>query len=210
MSGLKSGIKKRCFILHGFNVFDDGKNTTDKTISVVRALGYDPIPFDYGWLGFIGARFFSRNLAKLLASLTKNGDIAIGHSNGCNIINQAVRYGAQFERLFYVSPALDENTLLGAQVLKCTVLHTHRDWVVKLARLLPYHPWGRMGAVGYRGGDSRYENVDCTNWSFGHSDYFKDKNISRLFYFLRRSLSEETQCDFNVLRGIKRLCESDR
>jgi len=210
MSGLKSGIKKRCFILHGFNVWDDGKNTTDKFVGLVRELGYDPIPFDYGWIGFIGARFFSRNLAKLLASLTSHGDIAIGHSNGCNIINQAVRYGAQFERLLYVSPALDESTDLGAQVLKCTVLHTHKDWVVRLSRWIPHHPWGRMGAVGYRGMDSRYHNVDCTNWSFGHSDYFREENVQRLFYHARRALDENENCDFNVLNGIKRVCEFGR
>lgn len=200
MSESKSGIKPRAFILHGFNVLDDGENTTDKLITLVRELGYDPIPFDYGWLGLIGARFFSRNLAKLLSNLSSNGDIAIGHSNGCNIINQAVRHGARFRRLLYVSPALGENAELGAQVLKCTVLHTHRDWIVKLSCLLPFHPWGRMGAVGYRGGDSRYANIDCTNWSFGHSDYFKDKNLSRLFYFTRRALSEDDTCDFPALR----------
>lgn len=194
-------IKRKCFILHGFNIKDGGEKTTDKLVALVREMGYEPIQFDYGWLGLLGARIFSDNIAHLLTNLSSNGDIAIGHSNGCNIINKAIRYGAQFERLLYVSPALDNNTELGAQVLECTVLHTKRDWVVQLASILPWHPWGNMGRVGYRGEDNRYKNIDCTNWAAGHSDYFSEQNLGRLCYFTIRALDEKGISDYSRFPG---------
>lgn len=193
----KSKTQSRvCWILHGFNIHDGGKKTTDKLIPIVEELGYTPIQFDYGWLGLLGARFFSNNLASLLASITKPGDIAIGHSNGCNIIHQATLKKASFHRVLFISPALGNSMELGPEVSQCTILHTRRDWVVQLAKFLPFHPWGNMGRVGYRGTDPRHKNIDCTNWAGGHSDYFSDQNLSRLSYHVRKSLDEKGISDF--------------
>jgi len=204
-SKLKTHRKPVCFILHGFNIRDGGEKTTGKLLQVIHDLGYQPKEFEYGWLGFAGARLFSNNLARVLARISEPGDIAIGHSNGCNIINQALRHGAHFERVLYVAPALDSGTPLPAQVQEAIVLHSNHDWIVWLASFLPFHPWGRMGYSGYRGPDERYRNIDCTNWSFGHSDYFRPHNLSRLTYFIARYLDENGTCDFYPTPCSKRM-----
>ncbi len=159
------GINRRgCFLVHGFNVRDDGKGTTDCLGTTLKRNSFNPVQFDYGWIGLLGARVFSHNIAKILASISQEDDIAIGHSNGCNIINQALNYGAKFKRVLYISPALDKRTVLHPNVERVIVLHTRKDWIVQLAALLPFHPWGNMGRVGYQGTDKRYENIDWSNW----------------------------------------------
>lgn len=200
--------KPTAFLVHGFNVRDSGKGTTDCLAQVLRDCGYNVRQFDYGWIGLLGARTFSNNLAQLLASLSDPGDICIGHSNGCNIINQAINHGAKFSKLMYISPALDKGTHLGAQIPSLVVLHTKKDWIVQLSAWLPWHPWGSMGRKGFTGKDNRVKNIDCSEWSSGHSDYFSVKNLARLESIIVGEFDEKGLTESYCYPNDK-LCESD-
>ena len=57
------------------------------------------------------------------------------------------------------------------------VYHNAGDMLVEFSKLVPFHPWGDMGNVGYVGDDARVTNFDQANTAGlpvlnGHSDIF--------------------------------------
>jgi hypothetical protein len=163
---------RRVFIVHGFNVSDGGKNTTDGLMSYIKAAGWRPEPIDYGWFGLIQVRLCKGGVAEIIKAAARKGDIGIGHSNGCAILMEAAQRGAQFTGLVLINPALDEDCKAPPQVRWIHVYHNREDSPVKWSRILLLHPWGAMGRHGYRGKDERYTNFDCYPDVKGHSDIF--------------------------------------
>lgn len=182
---MEQPIVKKVIAVHGFNVFDQGFGTVGQLKHYFEAAGYEFEQFVYKYMAFKGWIFvlgtiFNNQRAKRLASLTPEGATGVGHSNGCCILDKAARkYGAPFERLIYISPALDRNTPLAEQVGQCDVWHSPDDRPVCFSRFIPMHPWGDMGAVGSTRLDRRYRNhnkqhgyISLGFTSRRHSDIF--------------------------------------
>jgi hypothetical protein len=181
-------MMRRVFLIHGFNVSDGGKNTTDGLMPHIARSGWKPVQIDYGWFGLIQVRLCNGGVAETIKAAARRGDIGIGHSNGCAILMEACQRGAQLTGLVLINPALDEDCKVPAQVRWIHVYHNREDSPVKWSRILLLHPWGAMGRHGYQGSDDRYLNVDCYPDVQGHSDIFKKldrwgpkivKNIAR-------------------------------
>ena len=115
--------------------------------------------------------------AHILASILDPDSIAIGHSNGCAVIERAARYGAKFKHVTLINPALDnDRVILGAGTVN--VWYSPHDVATLLAGFLPWHPWGSQGRDGYVGTDSRYKqfNEDILFYTnVGHSGVFNLK-----------------------------------
>ncbi len=166
----------RAILVHGFNVSDGGAGTIDRLAPYVRARSIQPVGFDYGWTGLLGVRFATWKRARELAAMSRFGDAAIGHSNGCNLIIEAAWRGAQFRRVVFINPALDSDAPLPPSIQSAHVWHSPSDLPVRFAKFLWFHPWGDMGAKGFTGDDPRYINHDKENdyakRSRSHSDVF--------------------------------------
>jgi len=154
----------KAFLIHGFNVKDQGKNTTNKLEPYLDTMEYDIEIFSYGWLGLMGVFYLNPRIVKQLLNKVHDGDIAYCHSNGCLIAHMAAKFGAPFSVLVYINPALKANIPLPENVDKIIVIHTEHDQAVKMATwlrsLMPWAPigdrlWGDMGARGYQLGDYR-------------------------------------------------------
>lgn len=166
-------------IVHGFNVRDNGKGTTDKLVPYFRGAGQETKEYDYGWRWLLGVRFCNPETAALIAKETQPGDIGVGHSNGGLILKQAADLGAPFKGLVLIHPALENDCAFAPQLEWIHVYHGEPDQAVRAAQLLdilPWnwfakHPWGDMGAVGYSGTDARVTNYDD---KMSHSGNFKD------------------------------------
>lgn len=178
----------KVILAHGFNVSDGGVKSTDKLIPYLKRMGFDVVECDYGYTFLHSVRGVSKTTAKVIASMTRTEPepfIGIGHSNGCNILDKAADYGADFTRLVYISPALNRGTKLAEQVERCDVLHTAHDFWTKAATFIPFSRWGRMGARGYKGKDVRYYNHDFSENIRGHSDWFHEGKIQFTAHILR-------------------------
>ena len=174
---------RRVILVHGFNVADDGEKTVGQLQPFFEDEGCKVKRFPYGWRGLLGVRFGNPGLAKILAAMADEGDIAVGHSNGCAIIHEASRLGAQFAGIVYINPALDDDSALPAHIPVLHVWHSPSDSPVKWARWLPWHSWGDMGADGYKGTpDPRITCFDKENGfpvsSREHSDVFREPCLS--------------------------------
>lgn len=194
-------MKPRVVLVHGFNVRDP-RNSIERVRDLFENYGFHTTPFRYGWTDLLDVRFGSKNLAYALLSMLDfidNEVIVIGHSNGCNLINQAawlmeealIDSPCTFRRAVYLSPALNRTTRLCPVLDRADVFHTKSDWAVRLASVLPFHRWGSMGAHGYGGSDIRYHNHDASLLVKGHSGWFEPAGLRYLTEHLIVPLAKE-------------------
>lgn len=174
------------FLVHGINCGDKGSDTV---MQVAPHIGRYTTVYNhsYGRIGPIGAIFKNKKIAKRLARCCKHSRsfgkeaFAVGHSNGCAIIVQAMRQGAKFKSVLLINPALNVNCEFPPGDYTVTVIHTKHDSAVRAARFFDALPvleflvpdiWGAMGAIGYQGEDPRIENLDWSDLLKGHSHIF--------------------------------------
>ena len=174
-------------LVHGFNVRDGGEHTVDRLAPFIRDAGHtvDLDEGDYGFFNIWMVRLFktwkkSRVLYRL-AKAFEAADVIITHSNGANFTTQALDLLPEEHnnniRVIHISPALDSDTKIPQAVNAQLVLHTPHDGWVKLSSWIPFfHPWGRMGAVGYKGTDNRNHNVEVAAVKT-HSGWFKIAHV---------------------------------
>ena len=176
----------RAILVHGYNVKDDGAGTTGRLAKRLRRQGVEVIELMTGWRGLLAVRTTNKRRAQQLSKLIQPGDLLIGHSDGCNLIDQACHELSSFHPgkvdCVYFNPALDRDTALSPIVDNCLVFHTPSDRVVWLSKHLLWHPWGQMGRKGYKAtraalNDPRYVNVSyesLNHHQLGHSGVFKN------------------------------------
>jgi len=149
-----------------------------------------PLLESRGWATYLAAtarRYFVRvrlcdgNIAEAIAALTPPGAVGWGHSDGCNVLRKACWKGARFAQLVLINPALDSDAKFPLDVKVIHVWHSPSDLAVRVARWLPLHPWGDMGARGYTGPSREADGQIIINYnkqehmpvsSKGHNDVF--------------------------------------
>ena len=165
------------YLLHGFNVKDGGAATTGSLREGLEAAGHTVKELRYGWMGRIRVRLCNKSLARALADLVEEDSILIAHSNGCAIAYWACLFGAKFDKVFLLNPALDAEKEI-PNIRKVHVFHALSDPWTRLARWIPFSVWGRQGAVGYTGldleGKYRHTELDrLAGESMYHSGIFE-------------------------------------
>lgn len=179
----------RAILVHGFNVTDGGAGSTDKLRDSLEARGYEVIEHDTKWsrsllFNLLSVRFGNRKRAEVLAQDIKEGDLLIGHSNGCCLIAMACWLLAQLSdtigvKVVMLNPALDKDAPLSKAISQALVFHTKSDKVVLSSKILLGHKWGECGKVGYHGVSSdRVTNVSYESiglQGMGHSGVFSTK-----------------------------------
>lgn len=143
-------------LIHGFADFS-GRWTTDKFRPFLEKAGLTVVEQDYGF-SLAPNIFDNERESTKLAHF--NPGFVIAHSNGSRIVQMASWKGLTSRLVILINPALDTKAKFGPGLKKILVLHTPSDKVLLLASLIPFHPWGKMGRVGYEGDDKRVENWD--------------------------------------------------
>jgi len=185
-------------IVHGFNVFDDGKETIDRLIPHLEKHGFDIIEHDYGWRFFLGVRFLNQWTANKIADIVQEGDIGVGHSNGCDILYRA-SIDCEFAGLVFINPALDSDT--GPLSDWTHVYYNEDDSATETAKWIPFHNWGAQGNTGYTGEDQTVTNysekytVGLPSIS-GHSTVFKSPEWCEFIAINTRRAWDEWDEDF--------------
>lgn len=170
---------------HGFNISDQGKNSTDKLKPYI-----DITDVDYGWMWLFRVRACNRCIAASIINLIPEGSVAIAHSNGALIAVKAVeiyreRQEAQlvpegtirenypFRKLILINPALNSDYKF-PKGLHVDVYHTPTDQATLMAKYIPFSKWGALGRVGYTGDSPYVYNYNNTKLfgSVTHSDVF--------------------------------------
>lgn len=172
-------------LVHGFNVWDGGKDTVGRLRPYFEAMGCEVQVFKYRWMGLLLARLRNRGLAEKLAGWIADAEppvTVVGHSNGFTLTHLAgSEFGAKIDCAVGINPALDRDEKRPKGTRKRHVWHSPSDWPSKFSRFLFSHPWGAMGALGFQGRDRRTRNFnkerDFEIVSEEHSDVFEKGKI---------------------------------
>lgn len=160
----------KAYLIHGFNVKDRGANTTDKLRPHLEALGYDVTELDYPWFGRVKTRLCNKAMAMIAAETVEDGSMVFGHSNGCAVIYYMAQFNSNFSHITLINPALDAKKVPAGDC-GVDVWYASNDQPVRIAKYIPYSPWGDQGRVGYVGSDPRVQNHPLG--TIGHSGAFK-------------------------------------
>ena len=182
------------YLIHGFNVKDDGAASVDTIRSYFEFRGYDVCDIDYGYFKRFRVRLCNKSIAKVMSTLVEPGSTCIAHSNGGTLAWLACEYGAPFKNVVLVNPALDSKKVLAKQVQKAQVWYSPTDKWTKLAKYIPNSIWGAQGRTGYTGPeDARYENIneDKIFGKTGHSGIWQKEESRLIFTNMVEELIEE-------------------
>ena len=144
-------MSKKVYLIHGFNIKDDGATTTGTIKTLLENHGFNVTEIRYGFFHRIRVRLCNKGLAHVIADLVEPGSTCIAHSNGAAIAYLACEYGAPFKNVTLVNPALDKTLQLADQVENIQVWYAPHDKWTGLAKYIPNSVWGAMGRVGYKG-----------------------------------------------------------
>lgn len=158
------------FLIHGYRV-ENPEDGIGRLRTMFEVHGLDVEMFRCGRLTLADVWFADNNIAAALLSCIEQASrhytvVPIGHSNGCALIYLAAKLQAKrneqwFDSAVYLSPALGRK--MAAPLRRVDVFHSRHDHTVGLARWIPFHIWGDMGRVGYRGKDASHFNTDCAD-----------------------------------------------
>lgn len=159
------------YLVHGFN---SRKHAVwmESLADVIENEGLEVVMVNYGYTSLLNVHNRTQYASKDLAGIVKPGDVAIGHSNGCRLILDAVMRGAPLEHVLFINPALEPHVLIPFWVGRLDVFYAPNDqavvWGKWLRRVNPLRlfgwssRWGEMGRVGYQGG-----HHNAHNWNLG-------------------------------------------
>ena len=186
----------KIYLIHGFNVSDEGKTSTGTLRPLLEMSGHDVSEIHYGWFGRLRVRLCNKSVARTVADLVEPGSYVIAHSNGATIALLAAKYGAPFKGVILINPALNSQ-LEVPHVEKVHVFYAPSDPWTKIARYIPASIWGSQGATGYTGPDEagRYTqtNLDkLTGAEVGHSGIFETfTRIQKITRVINHQIDQE-------------------
>lgn len=156
----------------------------------------------YGYLLAVESRTTNPRIVSTLLPYIEQGDIIVGHSNGCDIALELAIAGAPVAGMVFINAALERDIKLPLQVNWLDVYFNDGDNITELAEIaaqLLLTPvdinWGQMGHAGYSGDDKRIVNLDCGNYAplpvvNGHGDLFSDINLPAWGAFITNRISK--------------------
>lgn len=147
-------------IIHGIHSSEGKKSTPASLVPDLIDRRYKVRVHDYGYAMALTSRYKNPKRAEKIAPLIQDGDIIIGHSNGCHIASLIVGLGVKVEGLVMLQPALDKDWKYPDGDYWINVFHNKNDRVTWLARFWPFgHPYGSQGTYGHKG-DQRSKNYN--------------------------------------------------
>ena len=154
------------YLVHGFNSTKHAVWMAEMG-EIIQDSGHPIVRANYGDTSLLTVPFRTLWAASDLAASARQGDVAVGHSNGCTAIQRSLDQGAGFEHLIFINPALPVDAEFMPWVKRVDVFHAPNELATLVggwwAALNPLAGnWGKMGRVGYQGSDSR-----VTNYSLG-------------------------------------------
>lgn len=185
--------------LHGIRTSPD--SLVKGLIPYLHDAGWDVRFPDYGFELAIETRPFNSMLVGALLPYFEDGDIAIGHSNGCALIYEALQRYAPLRGVVFINGALEQNFTLPKWVRFAHVYYNAGDEVTEAAKIgadlgVVDADWGPLGHGGYVGQDARVEGFDCGNTHgmplvSGHSDFFTPAKLDLWGPFLVKKIQDE-------------------
>ena len=165
----------KCHLIHGIHTSPNSRRLLSMRDDIEAGSGIETVYHEYGDIWAINTWWKNPRIAKRLLPEVKEGDVLVGHSNGCAIGMRMLRLGAPAVGLVCLNGALDSNITLPPQLKFMHVYYNSGDGVVGLTRTpvvrLSFDAlWGTIGCSGYLGKDERVWQLDCGKADDGMPD----------------------------------------
>lgn len=180
----------RVVLIHGVRFKKSDRDNLRRLATGFRATGFCVVLPTYGYLPALVVGLFQwldRRIAESMAGFIQEDDILLGHSNGGTLV-YLISKRQKIKGAVLLNAALDSTCIPEAKFIH--VYYNAGDIVTKISNMIPFHPWGDMGGVGYTGDDPRVVNVDQGNPPEGlpalngHSDVFKKGKVRQWARFM--------------------------
>lgn len=170
----------RVHLIHGIHT--EGVSPVQGLIPYLQAEGFDVVYPDYGWIAGLETKLVNPIIRGTLLAYIEEGDVFIGHSNGCAIAYDLMNSGAPVIGAMFINGALEQRITRPTHVRFIEVYYNPGDEITEAAKIaeklgLVDPVWGEMGHAGYLGTDSDIHNHNCGAGDgmpvvAGHSDFF--------------------------------------
>jgi len=173
----------RVVLIHGARFKRADHDNLRRLAVGFRATGFCVLLPTYGYLPALVIGLFQwldRRIAQTISGFIRDDDILLGHSNGATLV-YLIAKTRRIRGAILVNAALDSDKIPNAEFIH--VYYNSGDILTRISELVPFHPWGDMGANGYTGSDPRVVNIDQGNPPndlpplSGHSDIFKHGHV---------------------------------
>jgi hypothetical protein len=153
-------------LLHGIHTSAKSRRLLAMREDIEVGAQEEVVYHEYGDIWAISTWWQNPRIAKRLLPQIKQGDVLVGHSNGCAIWLRCLDLGAPAVGFVCLNAALKDMVLIPPQVRFMHVYYNAGDNVVPLTKTplvrLAFDPlWGEMGRLGYTGKDARVWQLDC-------------------------------------------------
>lgn len=153
-------------MIHGIHTSRTSRRMANLQAPAALASGMRVIYHEYGHILGVETRWKNPGIAKRIAKECWDGDIIVGHSNGCAIALRMVRdCKVAASGLVLLNAALRDDVEFPAGPSFVHVYYNDDDgavpWAERSIKLLTDPLWGDMGRDGYRGADARVRQWDC-------------------------------------------------
>lgn len=169
----------RVVFIHGVR-FSGNDRSMHRLAASFREAGFCVVIPKYGYIPAFLIGIFSwldYRIAQSMSGFIQEDDILVGHSNGGTLAYMISKM-KKVRGVVLVNPALETYDIPDAEFVH--IYFNRGDCVAQWSAIIPFHPWGAMGGLGYEGPkQSHVLNVDCSNPPEphlprlnGHSDVF--------------------------------------
>ena len=171
-------------IVHGINTHGGG---IDQFGLKLQTLGYDVRFYEYQkrhFWSYWNRRTMAQDVGSLINQCDEGDDI-ICHSNGAVIWQESIKAGFKWRRcmVFGGAGTSDQMIYPPDAFESARVYYNPEDTAIKWGARIPWHPFGKLGRIGYAGPkDKRITNVSVLHEEVGsleHSHYFEPPFFGR-------------------------------
>lgn len=190
-------------LIHGIHTKEGDSHIAQLIPYVEQRTGLSIHYHRYGYALALTTGLLNPGRIKKIAEVVEDGDVCIGHSNGCAIIYGIMKL-RNLSGAVLINPALDQDIAFPNSLLKWIHIYFNQDdeavpmtEIPILRTFLFDHSWGTMGKYGYWGKhDPRIKSVDCGTYSktfpvSGHSDLFSTSNIRFWGTYIGQRIKDE-------------------
>lgn len=192
----------RVHLIHGIHT--EPNSPVKELIPYLVKEGFDVRYPEYGYELAVETRLLNPMIEGILLPYIEEGDILIGHSNGCALAYHLMQQGAPAVGAVFINGALETSIVRPGTCKWIDVYCNSGDTVTELAKWgahygLADNVWGELGHLGYIGKDPKIQTLHCDTTSgepvvMGHSDLFTHAKLISWGPFLSKRIAENLKC----------------
>lgn len=124
-----------------------------------------------------------RARAQILIETYRPGDVIVAFSAGVLLTLTAMNMGGRFGKVFLFGGAAEPDVEFPESAYEHVYnVYSQSDFALKMGSLMPWHPFGTLGIVGYTGGNRRVTNIPFHG--VRHSEYVQPEHVRRWAGFI--------------------------